>query len=131
LRLEEAVLQAVEAEEAELPPPPPLIQKHPAGIASLNKAAAYEDMVYRIKSSVVGAEPDSGGTPCNSVDDPNIPLIMPPRGGMNVRKQLEALMKETQELKEATVQEVGGEAAARRMQQMQASVKNSRANRNR
>jgi len=126
LRLEEQVLQAVEAEEQELPPPPPLVEKHRAGLRSLNRAAEYEDIYRRIKSSVVGCEADSGGTPCNSVDDPSVPLMMPPRGGMKIRQQIEALQKETQELKEAAVQEIGGEAAARRMREMQSTVDNNR-----
>jgi hypothetical protein len=129
LRLEEQVLQAVEAEEGDLPPPPPLIQKNPSGIQAFNKAVAYEEIVDRIQRSVVGAEPDVGGTPCNSVDDPNVPMMMPPKGGMKIRQQIEALQKECQELREATVQEVGGEAAARRMREMQQSVKATRANR--
>jgi hypothetical protein len=126
-RLEDQVMQAVEAEEEELPPPPPLVQKNPAGLSSFNRAAAYADIVNRIKISDVGFEPDSGGTPCNSVDDPHIPLIMPPKGGLRIRQQIEHLQKEFQELKEATVEEIGGEAAARRMREVQDSVKKARA----
>merc|ERR1719316_765329 len=90
MRLEGQVLAAVEAEENELPPPPPLMEKHPAGLKALQQAADYDDMVYRIKTREVGAEGDSGGTLCNSVHDPNMKLIMPPKGGMNVRQQIEA-----------------------------------------
>jgi len=125
LRLEEQVLLAVEAEEAELPPPPPLVQKHPSGMKSLQAACDYEDMVYRIQTSACGSEGDCGGTLCNSIDDPNMPLIMPPKGGMNVRKQIEALQKEAQELKEATVHEFGGPAARARMADMQRDMKKS------
>jgi len=128
-RLEEQVMQAVEAEEDELPPPPPLIQKNPAGLSSYNRAMAYDDIVTRIKISDVGFEPDSGGTPCNSVDDPHIPLMMPPKGGLRIRHQIEHLQKEYQELKEGVIEEIGGEAAARRMREVQDSVKKSRARR--
>ena len=38
---------------------------------------------------------------------------------MKIRQQIEALQKETQMLKEATVIEMGGEVAARRMKEMQ------------
>jgi hypothetical protein len=118
LRLEDAVLQAVEAEEANLPPPPPLIQK--GGLIahknnSMKKADAYEEIFQRISHSVVGAEPDIGGTPCNSVDNPNIAVMMPPRGGINIRKQIEALTKEANQLQEDTIREFGGEGMARRM----------------
>jgi len=126
LALEEQVLQAVEAEEAELPPPPPLIQKGHSGLKALNQAAHFDEIVQRIKGSAVGAEPDSGGTPCNSVDDPSVPFIMPSRNSMKIRQQLELLQKETQELKEAAVVEVGGQSAGRRHAEMKTNIKKSR-----
>lgn len=131
MRLEEQVMVAVEAEESELPPPPPLVQKHAGGLACMNRASAYEDIVRRIKISEVGCEGDSGGTSCNSIDDPSVPLMMPPKGGMKIRQQLEALQRECQELKETAVQEVGGESAARRMREMQESVKKTKEGRQR
>jgi len=123
LRLEEQVLLAVEAEEAELPPPPPLMHMQPAGITAMTKAAYYEDVVQQIKEAHIGAEGDSGGTMCGSVDDPSIPLIMPPRGGMKVRAQIEALQRDAEQLKEITVHEFGGPAARQRMADMQKEMK--------
>jgi len=134
MRLEGQVLLAVEAEEAELPPPPPLMKKPPAMFKAMQKAADFEEIAYRIQTSVVGQEPDSGGTPCNSVDDPSIPLIMPtrgglkianqlPAGGLKIANQLVALQKETNELKEAAVYEFGGPAARARMEEIQKEMK--------
>lgn len=123
LRLEDQVLAAVEQEEADLPPPPPLVAKNPAGLAALTKAWEYDDMVDRIKVSVYGAEPSTGETACNSVDNPSVPLIKPPVGGMGIRKCVSKLEQETKELREMTIHEFGGEAARTRMKDMQREMK--------